>query len=139
MLAVQEEPRGTGDAAAAAQPALEGFEGDVLILAGDAPLLSTAALAGLLETHRAEGATATVLSFEPDDAGSYGRVLRGDDSRLVAIVEARDATPEQLAVREVNSSVYIVDAAALWSSSPGSTPTTRRGALPHRRRASPGG
>jgi bifunctional UDP-N-acetylglucosamine pyrophosphorylase/glucosamine-1-phosphate N-acetyltransferase len=116
VLAVQEEPRGTGDAAAAAQPALEGFEGDVLILAGDAPLLSTAALAGLLETHRAEGATATVLSFEPDHSGSYGRVLRGHDSRLVAIVEASDATPEQLAVREVNSSVYIVDAAALWSS-----------------------
>lgn len=114
VLAVQEEPRGTGDAAAAAQPALEGFDGDVLILAGDAPLLSRAALAGLLETHRAEGAAATVLSFEPDDAGSYGRVLRGDDGRLVAIVEARDATPEQLAVREVNSSVYIVDAEALW-------------------------
>ncbi|MGH3028046.1 MAG: bifunctional UDP-N-acetylglucosamine diphosphorylase/glucosamine-1-phosphate N-acetyltransferase GlmU, partial [Gaiellaceae bacterium] len=114
VLAVQEEPRGTGDAAAAAQPALESFEGDVLILAGDAPLLSRAALAGLLETHRAEGAAATVLSFEPDDAGSYGRVLRGDDGRLVAIVEARDATPEQLAVREVNSSVYIVGAEALW-------------------------
>ena len=114
VLAVQEEPRGTGDAAAAARPALEGFEGDVLILAGDAPLLSAAALGGLLETHRAEGAAATVLSFEPDDPGSYGRVLRGDDGRLVAIVEAGDATPEQLAVREVNSSVYIVAADALW-------------------------
>ena len=114
VLAVQDEPRGTGDAAAAARPALEGFEGDVLILAGDAPLLSAAALAGLLETHKAEGAAATVLSFEPDDPGSYGRVLRGDDGRLVAIVEAGDATPEQLAVREVNSSVYVVDADALW-------------------------
>ncbi len=114
VLAVQEEPRGTGDAAAAAHPALEGFEGDVLILAGDAPLLSAAALAGLLETHRADGAAATVLSFEPEDPGSYGRVLRGDDGRLVAIVEAGDATLEQLAVREVNSSVYVVDADALW-------------------------
>ena len=114
VLAVQEEPRGTGDAAASAQPALEGFEGDVVILAGDAPLLSSTALAGLLETHRAEGAAATVLSFEPDDPGSYGRVLRDENGRLLAIVEARDATPEQLAVREVNSSVYIVDAEALW-------------------------
>ena len=114
VLAVQEEPRGTGDAAASAQPALEGFEGDVVILAGDAPLLSSTALAGLLETHRAEGAVATVLSFEPDDPGSYGRVLRDENGRLLAIVEARDATPEQLAVREVNSSVYIVDAEALW-------------------------
>ena len=114
VVAVQEEPRGTGDAAASAQPALEGFEGDVLILAGDAPLLSSTALDGLLETHRAEGAAATVLSFEPDDPGSYGRVLRDENGRLLAIVEARDATPEQLAVREVNSSVYIVDAEALW-------------------------
>jgi bifunctional UDP-N-acetylglucosamine pyrophosphorylase / glucosamine-1-phosphate N-acetyltransferase len=114
VLAVQEEPRGTGDAAAAARPALEGFDGDVLILAGDAPLLSAAALARLLETHRSEGAAATVLSFEPDDPGSYGRVLRGDDGHLVAIVETRDATPDQLAVREVNSSVYVVDASALW-------------------------
>ncbi len=114
VVAVQEEPRGTGDAAASAQPALEGFEGDVVILAGDAPLLSSTALDGLLETHRAEGAAATVLSFEPDDPGSYGRVLRDENGRLLAIVEARDATPEQLAVREVNSSVYIVDAEALW-------------------------
>ena len=114
VVAVQEEPRGTGDAAASAQPALEGFEGDIVILAGDAPLLSSTALDGLLETHRAEGAAATVLSFEPDDSGSYGRVLRDENGRLLAIVEARDATPEQLAVREVNSSVYIVDAEALW-------------------------
>jgi bifunctional UDP-N-acetylglucosamine pyrophosphorylase / glucosamine-1-phosphate N-acetyltransferase len=114
VLAVQEEPRGTGDAAASAQPALEGFEGDVVILAGDAPLLSSTALAGLLETHRAERAAATVLSFEPDEPGSYGRVLRDENGRLLAIVEAGDATPEQLAVREVNSSVYIVEAEALW-------------------------
>jgi bifunctional UDP-N-acetylglucosamine pyrophosphorylase/glucosamine-1-phosphate N-acetyltransferase len=114
VLAVQETPRGTGDAAASARPALVGFAGDVLVLAGDAPLLAAAELRHLLDVHRAEGAAATVLSFEPDDPGSYGRVIRDEAGRLRAIVEARDATPEQLAVREVNSSVYAFQADALW-------------------------
>ena len=113
-LAVQETARGTGDAAASARPSLEGFSGDVLVLAGDAPLLSAAELRRLLEVHRSEGAAATVLSFEPDQPGSYGRVVRDEDGRLRAIIEARDATPEQLAIREVNSSVYVFDADALW-------------------------
>jgi bifunctional UDP-N-acetylglucosamine pyrophosphorylase / glucosamine-1-phosphate N-acetyltransferase len=113
-LAVQSSPRGTGDAAAAARPALEGFAGDVVVLAGDAPLLSAAELARLLETHRAAAAAATVLSFEPDDPGAYGRIVRDADGRLRAIVEARDATPEQLAIREVNSSVYVFAADGLW-------------------------
>jgi bifunctional UDP-N-acetylglucosamine pyrophosphorylase/glucosamine-1-phosphate N-acetyltransferase len=113
-LAVQSSPRGTGDAAAAARPALEGFAGDVVVLAGDAPLLSAAELARLLGTHRAAAAAATVLSFEPDDPGAYGRIVRDADGRLRAIVEARDATPEQLAIREVNSSVYVFAADGLW-------------------------
>jgi bifunctional UDP-N-acetylglucosamine pyrophosphorylase/glucosamine-1-phosphate N-acetyltransferase len=70
-----------------------------------------------------------VLSFEPDDAGSYGRVLRGGGGRLLAIVEARDATPEQLAVREVNSSVYIVDAEALWGALARLDPDNAQGEL----------
>ena len=113
-LAVQETPRGTGDAAASARPALEGFAGDVLVMAGDAPLLAAAELRRLLDAHRSESAAATVLSFEPDEPGSYGRVIRDEAGRLRAIVEARDATPEELAVREVNSSVYAFDADALW-------------------------
>jgi bifunctional UDP-N-acetylglucosamine pyrophosphorylase/glucosamine-1-phosphate N-acetyltransferase len=115
VLAVQETPRGTGDAVTAAHPALEGFDGDVLILAGDAPLLSGDELDALAETHRAEAAAATVLSFEPADPGAYGRIVRDAAGRLQAIVEARDASPEQLAIREVNSSVYIVAADALWT------------------------
>jgi bifunctional UDP-N-acetylglucosamine pyrophosphorylase/glucosamine-1-phosphate N-acetyltransferase len=115
VLAVQETPRGTGDAVVAAHSALEGFDGDVLVLAGDAPLLSGDELHALAETHRAEGAAATVLSFEPADPGAYGRIVRDASGRLRAIVEARDATPEQLTIREVNSSVYIVAADALWN------------------------
>jgi bifunctional UDP-N-acetylglucosamine pyrophosphorylase/glucosamine-1-phosphate N-acetyltransferase len=113
-LAVQETPRGTGDAAASARPALDGFSGDVLVLAGDSPMLSSAELRRLLDEHRAEEAAATVLSFEPEEPGSYGRIVRDDRGQLRAIVEARDATPEQLAIREVNSSVYVFDADGLW-------------------------
>jgi bifunctional UDP-N-acetylglucosamine pyrophosphorylase / glucosamine-1-phosphate N-acetyltransferase len=115
VVAVQEEPRGTGDAAAAARPSLEGFRGDVVVLAGDAPLLSAEVLGQLVGTHRREGAAVTVLSFEVGDPGSYGRVLRDDGGRLRAIVEARDATPEELAVRELNSSIYVFDVDDLWS------------------------
>jgi bifunctional UDP-N-acetylglucosamine pyrophosphorylase / glucosamine-1-phosphate N-acetyltransferase len=113
-LAVQETPRGTGDAVASARSALEGFSGDVLVLAGDSPMLSTVELGRLLEAHRGEGAAATVLSFEPDEPGSYGRIVRDDQGRLRAIVEARDATPEELEIREVNSSVYVFEADGLW-------------------------
>jgi bifunctional UDP-N-acetylglucosamine pyrophosphorylase/glucosamine-1-phosphate N-acetyltransferase len=114
-LAVQEEARGTGDAAAAARPALERFAGDVLVLAGDAPLLDSAELEGLLAAHRTEAAAATVLSFEPENPADYGRVLRDGAGKLRAIVEAEDATPDELAVREVNSSVYVFAAEALWT------------------------
>src|SRR5690242_5895347 len=78
-VAIQAEPRGTGDAVAAAHQALDGFAGDILVLSGDAPVVSPQALSELLETHRREGAAATVLSFRPDDPREYGRVLRGED------------------------------------------------------------
>jgi bifunctional UDP-N-acetylglucosamine pyrophosphorylase/glucosamine-1-phosphate N-acetyltransferase len=113
-VAVQESPRGTGDAVAAARSALAGFDGDVLVLSGDAVLATPEALGELVSEHRREGAAVTVLSFEPDDPGAYGRVLRDGEDRLRGIVEARDASPEELAVREVNSSIYVFAADALW-------------------------
>jgi bifunctional UDP-N-acetylglucosamine pyrophosphorylase / glucosamine-1-phosphate N-acetyltransferase len=115
LLALQEEPRGTGDAAAAARAVLEGFRGDVLVLAGDAPLLSAEELQALVDTHRSEQAAVTVLSFVTDEPGAYGRVLRDEEGRLAGIVEARDATPEELETREVNSSIYVFRADDLWN------------------------
>ena len=113
-VAVQEEPRGTGDAAAAARASLDGFHGDVLVVTGDAAAITTEQLGALLETHRAGNSAATVLSFEPPDAGAYGRIVRDGDGSLRAIVEAGDASEDELAIREVNSSIYVFDAAALW-------------------------
>src|SRR5439155_6222440 len=89
--AVQPEPRGTGDATGAARETLDGFEGDVLVVSGDAAAITSEILGRLLETHRREGAAATVLSFDRDDPGAYGRVVRGPDGTLEAIVEATDA------------------------------------------------
>jgi bifunctional UDP-N-acetylglucosamine pyrophosphorylase/glucosamine-1-phosphate N-acetyltransferase len=113
-VAIQDEPRGTGDAVRAARAALEGKADDVLVLSGDAPLVTPQLLRELVETHRREGARATVLSFEPADPGAYGRVLRDGNGGVRAIVEARDATPEELETREVNSSIYVFVADALW-------------------------
>jgi bifunctional UDP-N-acetylglucosamine pyrophosphorylase/glucosamine-1-phosphate N-acetyltransferase len=113
-VAVQEEPLGTGDAVRCARAALDGFAGDILVLNGDVPALRPETIRGLVETHRSAGAAATVLSFEPADAGAYGRIVRDGDGRLARIVEAADASPEELALREVNSGIYAFEARRLW-------------------------
>jgi bifunctional UDP-N-acetylglucosamine pyrophosphorylase/glucosamine-1-phosphate N-acetyltransferase len=113
-VAVQEAPRGTGDAVRSARSALENRADNVLVLSGDTPLLTSALLDVLLETHRREKAWATVLTFEPDDPRQYGRVLRDGDGGLAAIVEVPDASPEELGVREVNSSIYVFRSERLW-------------------------
>ncbi len=113
-VAVQVEPRGTGDALASARDALDGFDGDVLVVSGDTPLLTSELLERLVETHRGDGAAATVLTFEPDDPGSYGRIIRGEDGGVTAIVEAVDASDEQLKIGEVNSSIYVFAADRVW-------------------------
>ena len=127
-VAVQREPLGTGDAVRSAREAV-GDADEVLVLSGDTPLLSTELLTGLLDAHRAADAAATVLSFVPDDMLSYGRVLRDDDGDLVAIVEAADASPEQLEAREANSSIYVFQAEALWPALLGLTPANAQGEL----------
>jgi bifunctional UDP-N-acetylglucosamine pyrophosphorylase/glucosamine-1-phosphate N-acetyltransferase len=113
LVAIQAQPLGTGDAVRAARDAVANAE-SVLVLSGDTPLLTTDCLAGLLDAHREADAAATVLSFVPDDPRSYGRVVRDGDGRLMSIVEAVDATPDELALEEVNSSIYVFRGEALW-------------------------
>jgi bifunctional UDP-N-acetylglucosamine pyrophosphorylase/glucosamine-1-phosphate N-acetyltransferase len=113
-VAVQARPLGTGDAVRSARTALEGRCDEVLVLSGDTPLLTTALLAELVEAHRRERAAVTVLTFLPDDVRSYGRVLRDEGGRVRAIVEASDATEDELAVREANSSIYVFRSDRLW-------------------------
>jgi len=113
-VAVQEEPLGTGDAVRCARAALDGFDGDILVLNGDVPALRPGTLRELVETHRAAAAAATVLSFEPAEPGAYGRIVRDSKGRLARIVEAVDASADELEIREVNSGIYAFRADKLW-------------------------
>jgi bifunctional UDP-N-acetylglucosamine pyrophosphorylase / glucosamine-1-phosphate N-acetyltransferase len=128
-VAVQQQPRGTGDALAAARPALESHNGDVLVLAGDAPLLRGDTLRGLLETHRGADAAATVLTCQREDPDEYGRIVRAEDGSVKAIVEAVDASEEELAIHEVNSSIYAFDSAQLWPALDRLDPANAQGEL----------
>jgi UDP-N-acetylglucosamine diphosphorylase/glucosamine-1-phosphate N-acetyltransferase len=111
---LQSEMNGTGDAVRRAVPALEGFEGDVIVTCGDVPLLQTETLRRLIQTRRENKSAAAMLVAQLDNPASYGRVLCDDDNRVLQIVEAKDATPEILAVRNVNAGTYCFDAQALW-------------------------
>jgi bifunctional UDP-N-acetylglucosamine pyrophosphorylase/glucosamine-1-phosphate N-acetyltransferase len=114
-VAVQEKALGTGDAVRCARDALAGFDGDILVLSGDTPLLTAQLLNELVESHHAEQAAATILSFEPEDPRVYGRIVRGADGNVLRIAEGTDATPEEQAIREVNSSIYAFRSDVLWS------------------------
>ena len=113
-VAVQEQALGTGDAVRSARAAIGDGAHDLLVLSGDTPLLTAELLQELVSTHRREQAGATVLSFEPADARSYGRVVRGPDRTVQAIVEAADASSEQLELTECNSSIYVFRTELLW-------------------------
>lgn len=114
-FATQEPQLGTGHAIMQAGPLLEGFEGDLLALAGDTPLVTADVLRTLADRHRASGAAATMLTALMDDPGSYGRVVRGANGTVGYIVEARDASADELAVREINTSIYCFQARPLFA------------------------
>ncbi|MBN2171088.1 MAG: NTP transferase domain-containing protein [Candidatus Krumholzibacteriota bacterium] len=103
---LQAEQLGTGHAVQMAAPALEGRGGEVVILAGDVPLIRAETLRALVDHHRARGAAATVLTAELDDPAGYGRILRDAAGNVAAIREHRDASAAERAVREVNSGIY---------------------------------
>ncbi len=112
---LQEQQLGTGHAVMVTQPALQNYQGDLLVLPGDTPLIDGHTLQTLVEHHQRTNAVATLLSAVlPHDAGMYGRVLRDSFGNVLGIVEAKDASPEQLAVREINTSIYCFKAPALF-------------------------
>jgi len=109
----QDEIAGTGRAVEVALAQLPGFDGDVLVLSGDVPLLDAETLGALVHAHRSAASAATLLSAVLEDPTGYGRVLRGADGTVDRIVEQKDATDDEAAVREINAGVYVFRAAAL--------------------------
>ena len=112
-VAVQDPPLGTAHAVRAAQGALAGFDGDVLVTTADAPLLDAQAIAPLFAARQA-GADLAVLGFEAADPGAYGRLILHADGALERIVEAKDATVDELLVSTCNSGVLAASAALLF-------------------------
>jgi bifunctional UDP-N-acetylglucosamine pyrophosphorylase/glucosamine-1-phosphate N-acetyltransferase len=94
---------------------------------GDLPLLRASTLSELLEAHRGAGAAATLLSARPPEPGAYGRVVRDEAGRVRAIVEARDASAQELAIREVNAGVYAFELGPLLSVLDGLRPQNAQG------------
>lgn len=114
-FALQAEQLGTGHAVMVTRPLLNGNTGDLLVLPGDTPLIDGDTLRKLVAHHRQTGAVATLLSAVlPHDAGMYGRVLRDRAGKVLGVVEAKDATSEQLAGREINTSIYCFKVPALF-------------------------
>ncbi|MBN1091549.1 bifunctional UDP-N-acetylglucosamine diphosphorylase/glucosamine-1-phosphate N-acetyltransferase GlmU [Blastococcus sp. TML/M2B] len=113
VAVVQEEQLGSGHAAEVALAAVPELDGSVLVVNGDSPLLTSRTLGDLVQAHDAAGSVFTVLTAEVDDPTGLGRIVRDGRGAPQAIVEERDATPEQRAIREVNAGVYVADAATL--------------------------
>jgi bifunctional UDP-N-acetylglucosamine pyrophosphorylase/glucosamine-1-phosphate N-acetyltransferase len=112
-FALQEPQLGTGHALLQARPHLPAGEGTVLLLSGDVPLLRLATVRQLLDRHVETHAAATVLTARVPDPSGYGRIVRRDGA-IAAIVEDRDATPEERRIDEINSGVYAFDLAPLF-------------------------
>ncbi|WP_084691943.1 bifunctional UDP-N-acetylglucosamine diphosphorylase/glucosamine-1-phosphate N-acetyltransferase GlmU [Parafrankia elaeagni] len=111
VTAVQERQGGTGHAVRVALGALQGLPPDaaVVVMPGDVPLLTAAAVTGLFDQHRAAGAAATVLSAAVPDPTGYGRIVRAPGGQVREIVEQRDADAATAAIREINTGVYVFD------------------------------
>lgn len=109
----QKDLLGTGHAVMQAEPFLSGFTGDLLVLAGDTPLVRPGSLDYLVSQHRSEHAAVTLLTARMENPYGLGRIIRGPDGQVARIVEENDASSEEKLVREVNTSVYCFQAPLL--------------------------
>jgi bifunctional UDP-N-acetylglucosamine pyrophosphorylase/glucosamine-1-phosphate N-acetyltransferase len=105
-FAVQKEQKGTAHAVRAAMPALKGFSGDVVVIYGDGPLLRPETLKKLVALHRRKKADMTLLTVELENPAGYGRIIRNNKGNVTGIVEQKDCTPGQRAIKESNPGIY---------------------------------
>ncbi|MFA5032701.1 MAG: sugar phosphate nucleotidyltransferase [bacterium] len=111
---IQFPPRGTGDAVLKAEEALKDFDGLVIVLCGDVPLIKEETLRKLIDYHLSKKASATILTTILPDAGAYGRIVRKGE-RVVKIVESVDANEKEKKINEINSGIYVFDKEELFS------------------------
>ncbi len=115
QIAIQEQQLGTGHAVQQAELQLAGFDGDVLILSGDVPLLTAGTASRFIQEHRSKKTVASVLSVLLPDPTGYGRIIRTKTGNLERIVEQKDSTPEEQTINEINSGIYVFDANVLFN------------------------
>lgn len=114
VTAVQDKQLGTGHAVMQAEEALRGFDGDVVVLSGDVPMLTLSTMQNLFHHHSSTKAVATILTAVMADPTGYGRIIRNSGDFVEKIVEHRDASPEELQVNEINSGIYVFRKAELF-------------------------
>ena len=106
---LQSPQLGTGHAVSMACPYLENFDGQVIILNGDLPLMTEESIKKFIEYHNSKNSDLTIMSTILDDPANYGRIIREKDDSLKCIVEAKDASPEEISVKEINVGVYLLN------------------------------
>ena len=114
LFAEQREQLGTGHAVLQAREFFRDYEGAIVILCGDVPLILPETVRALYDHHRSQGATVTVLTTQPPDPTGYGRIVTADDGSILKIVEERDATVEEKSIREINTGIYCVESDFLF-------------------------
>ncbi len=128
VVVEQQQQNGTGDAVRQGLAPLVDFDGIVLILYGDVPLLTETTLRRLVDTCQDSGALVMLTAQVPDPAG-YGRMVRGSNGKVERIVEDRDATPDQKAITEVNAGIYVAPADFLRQATAALSPQNAQGEL----------
>jgi len=113
-FAIQHEQLGTGHAVMQTEEPLEDFDGDVLILSGDVPLLKFETVERLVNEHFDKGHTATLLTATVKDASGYGRIMHDVNGKFVKIVEDKDATDIEKKINEINPAIYVVNSKTLF-------------------------
>ncbi len=115
IVVLQKELLGTGDAVAQTEKVLSDFEGDILIVCGDTPLLKRNTLEGLIRTHQQSKATITILTATLDDPAGYGRIVVDAQGRVCKIIEDKDASQEEKAIKLANTGTYCFRAKKLFA------------------------
>lgn len=123
----QREQKGTAHAVSMCSPSLKGFDGDVVVIAGDMPMIRSETLTTLIKNHREAKAGASIATTVLADPTSYGRIVRNAKGEFERIVEHRDCTPEQLKICEVNPSYYCFDGKTLLDALPKVQPNNAKG------------